>query len=187
MNLSKLIFEVIEDYLSQDSIGIQAVIFDFDLTLVDATCYRKYRDYARANKDWSIYDDHVGETKVYPGIKELISYLRSNDIKVIVVSDNKQSVIEKTLSYHGIEYDAVRGAQGWMNPKWKRMTALLTKFDINPNNAISVGDMPSDAVQSEKAHIKFIGCSWGNNMVNGISSPMDLVRIIEDYDTKKGE
>lgn len=182
MNYSQIIRETIEDYLSQDSMGIQAVIFDFDLTLVDATCYRPYRDYARANKDWSIYDEHVGETKVYPGIKELISYLRSNDIKVIVVSDNKQSVIEKTLSYHGIEYDAVRGAQGWMNPKWKRMTTLLAKFGINPNNAISVGDMPSDAVQSEKAHIKFVGCSWGNDMVNGINNPLDLIKIIEEYE-----
>lgn len=182
MNYSQIIRETIEDYLSQDSMGIQAVIFDFDLTLVDATCYRQYRDYARANKDWSIYDEHVGETKVYPGIKELISYLRSNDIKVIVVSDNKQSVIEKTLSYHGIEYDAVRGAQGWMNPKWKRMTTLLAKFGINPNNAISVGDMPSDAVQSEKAHIKFVGCSWGNDMVNGINNPLDLIKIIEEYE-----
>ena len=182
MNYSRIIREAIEDYLSQDSMGIQAVIFDFDLTLVDATCYRQYRDYARANKDWSIYDEHVGETKVYPGIKELISYLRSNDIKVIVVSDNKQSVIEKTLSYHGIEYDAVRGAQGWMNPKWKRMTTLLAKFGINPNNAISVGDMPSDAVQSEKAHIRFVGCSWGNVMVNGINNPLDLIKIIEEYE-----
>ncbi len=182
MNYSRIIREAIEDYLSQDNIGIQAVIFDFDLTLVDATCYREYRGYARANKDWSIYDEHVGETKVYPGIKELISYLRSNDIKVIVVSDNKQSVIEKTLSYHGIEYDAVRGAQGWMNPKWKRMTTLLAKFGINPNNAISVGDMPSDAVQSEKAHIKFVGCSWGNDMVNGINNPLDLIKIIEEYE-----
>lgn len=182
MNYSQIIRETIEDYLSQDSMGIQAVIFDFDLTLVDATCYRQYRDYARANKDWSIYDEHVGETKVYPGIKELISYLRTNDIKVIVVSDNKQSVIEKTLSYHGIEYDAVRGAQGWMNPKWKRMTTLLAKFGINPNNAISVGDMPSDAVQSEKAHIKFVGCSWGNDMVNGINNPLDLIKIIEEYE-----
>ena len=182
MNYSQIIRETIEDYLSQDSMGIQAVIFDFDLTLVDATCYRQYRDYARANKDWSIYDEHVGETKVYPGIKELISYLRSNDIKVIVVSDNKQSVIEKTLSYHGIEYDAVRGAQGWMNPKWKRMTTLLAKFGINPNNAISVGDMPSDAVQSEKAHIRFVGCSWGNVMVNGINNPLDLIKIIEEYE-----
>ena len=182
MNYSRIIRETIEDYLSQDSMGIQAVIFDFDLTLVDATCYRQYRDYARANKDWSIYDEHVSETKVYPGIKELISYLRSNGIKVIVVSDNKQSVIEKTLSYHGIQYDAVRGAQGWMNPKWKRMTTLLSKFGISPENAISVGDMPSDAVQSEKAHIKFVGCSWGNDMVNGINNPLDLIKIIEEYE-----
>lgn len=178
MNYSRIIRETIEDYLSQDSMGIQAVIFDFDLTLVDATCYRPYRDYARTNKDWSIYDEHVGETKVYPGIKELISYLRSNGIKVIVVSDNKQSVIEKTLSYHGIQYDAVRGAQGWMNPKWKRMITLLSKFGISPENAISVGDMPSDAVQSEKAHIRFVGCSWGNVMVNGINNPMELIDII---------
>jgi phosphoglycolate phosphatase-like HAD superfamily hydrolase len=182
MNYSRIIREAIEDYLSQDNIGIQAVIFDFDLTLVDATCYREYRDYARANKDWSIYDEHVSETKVYPGIKELISYLRSKGIKVIVVSDNKQSVIEHTLAYHGIQYDAIRGAQGWMNPKWKRMTTLLSKFGISPENAISVGDMPSDAVQSEKAHIRFVGCSWGNVMVNGINNPLDLIKIIEEYE-----
>jgi type IV pilus biogenesis protein CpaD/CtpE len=41
--------------------------------------------------------------------------------------------------------------------------------------------MPSDAIQSEKAHIKFIGCSWGNNMVNGINRPNDLIKIIENY------
>ena len=177
----KIIRETVKQFIKKDRNTIQAVIFDFDLTLVDTRCYEPYNHYAKTNKDWTIYDKHVQETNVYQGIKELISYLYNNGIKIIVVTDNKQSTAEKTLSFHGIYYDAIRGAQGWMMPKWKRMLVLLGKFGINPENAISIGDMPSDAIQSEKAHIKFIGCSWGNNMVNGINRPNDLIKIIENY------
>ena len=182
MKYSKIIRETIEEYISKNN--IEGVIFDFDYTLVDTSCYRPYREYAIKNKDWSIFDEHIKETKLYPGIKKLIYYLHNNGIKILVVTDNKQSVASKTLNYHGIYYDMIAGSQGWQNPKWRRMTRLINKLELNPNNVISVGDLPSDALQSEKAHIKFIGCNWGNNKVNGINNPIDLIDIIESYNNK---
>lgn len=178
----QIIKEVVEDYLNKDNL-IQAVIFDFDLTLVDTHSYEPYHHYARTHRDWSIYDKHVQETSVYQGIKELVSYLHDNNIRVIVVTDNKQSVAANTLTYHGVQYDAIAGAQGYAS-KASRMLRLLGKFSINPSNAISIGDMPSDKVQSDKAQIKFIGCSWGNNMINGINNPLDIIKIIERYNKK---
>ena len=182
MNIREIIREEIEQYLNFDNRKIRAVIFDFDFTLVDTTCYTPLGTYAKIHRDWSMYDQYMSQTKVYSGIKELIQRLHDEGIVVLIVTNNKQSVAEKTLAYHGVKYNAIRGAQGSRMPKSVRMRVLLKKFGINPNEALSVGDLPSDEVQSNAAGIKFIGCTWGNNMVNGINNPMDLIEIIEEYE-----
>lgn len=182
MDIRKIIREEIEQYLNFDNKKIKAVIFDFDFTLVDTTCYTPLGKYAKIHRDWSAYDKYMPLTKVYPGIKELIQKLIDDGILVMVVTNSKQSVAQKTLEYHGIKYNAIRGAQGPRMPKCVRMKALLNKANVNPSEAISVGDLPTDEEQSNAASIKFVGCTWGNNMVNGINNPLDLLKIIDDYE-----
>ena len=67
-------------------------------------------------------------------------------------------------------------------PKNRRMLSLLYKFGIKPYEALSVGDLPSDAQESNAAGIEFIGASWGNDKVNGINNPLDLLNIIDEYE-----
>ena len=181
-NLNEIIREEIESFIEFDSRKIKAVIFDFDFTLVDTTCYTPLGPYAKAHRDWSAYDKYMPQTRVYAGVKELIQYLMDRNILVLVVTNSKQSVAQKTLDYHGIKYNGIRGAQGPRMPKKLRMLALLRKGNISPDEAISVGDLPTDEVQSNAAGIKFVGCTWGNDMVNGINNPLDLIKIIEEYE-----
>ena len=67
-------------------------------------------------------------------------------------------------------------------PKNRRMLSLLYKFGIKPNEAISVGDLPSDAQESNTAGVWFVGASWGNKNMNGIKNPLDLLKIIDEYE-----
>ena len=176
----KIIREEIENYLNFDDKKIKAVIFDFDFTLVDTSCFIPIEKYAKIHKNWDIYDEYIPQTKVYSGIKDLINQLYKDGILVFVVTNNKKDVAKKTLDYHGIKYNAISGAQLSI-PKSYRINKLLRKANISPDNVISVGDLPIDAEQSNAAGIRFIGCTWGNNRVNGINNPLDLLKIIDEY------
>ena len=185
MKYSKIIRETIERFLNFDDKKIRAVIFDFDLTLVDTTVFEEVKQYAIIHRDFSVLMDRIPYTKPYSGIRELISELRKRGILVLVVTNNKQSVAQSTLQYHGIKCDAIRGAQsiyGKRVPKSVRMLNLLKKAAVNPEEALSVGDLPSDGVESNAVGIRFIGCTWGNNATNGINNPMDLIKIIDEYE-----
>ena len=161
---------------------IKALIFDFDFTLVDSTPFAEVKKYAIVHRDFSVLMDRIPQTMVYRGIVNLMNQLHKRGIKIFVVTNNKQSVAQSTLAYHNVYYDAIRGSQGRQMPKNRRMLSLLYKFGIKPYEALSVGDLPSDAQESNAAGIEFIGASWGNDKVNGISNPLDLLSIIDEYE-----
>lgn len=182
-NINRIIREEIQKYI--DFFGgkkIKAVIFDFDFTLVDSTAFAEVKKYAIANRDFSVMFEKIPEVKPFNGIKELISKLKERNILVLVVTNNKQDVAKRTLDYHGVYYNAIRGAQGKKMPKHKRMLALLGKAGVNPEEAISVGDLPIDELESNQAGINFVGCTWGNNKVSGINNPLELIKIIDEYE-----
>ena len=66
-----------------------------------------------------------------------------------------------------------------INSNFDKLQLIITPVS---DEAISVGDLPTDEVQSNAAGIKFVGCTWGNDMVNGINNPLDLIKIIEEYE-----
>lgn len=159
--------------------NVKGVIFDFDLTLVDTTPLETIRNNAICGEgEWNNVYSMISQCKVYPGIKELISYLETNDIQYAVVTKAKQKLATDTLAHFGIKPQCVTGFRiRW--PKAALMRYCLNKMGLTPEDCISVGDSPGDALESEKAGIKFIGCTWGNNAVNGVSSPIDIIKYIQ--------
>ena len=171
-----------DDDFEDNKKKIKALIFDFDFTLVDSTPFAEVKRYAIMHRDFSVLMNRIPQIRVYSGIINLINELRKRGIKILVVTNNKQSVAQGTLNYHNVYYDAIRGAQGIRMPKSRRMLSLLYKFGIKPCEALSVGDLPVDAQESNIAGINFVGASWGNDKVNGINNPLDLLKIIDNYE-----
>ena len=178
-NVYNIITEVIEDYISNDD-GIKAVLFDFDFTLVNTIAFKGIdKEYIRATNDISIVEDLIPQTTVYNGIEELLNYLYTNGIKVGVVSNRFESIVNATLAHHGIKVDAVVGERP-NSPKSNRMGEVLNKLGVNPHNAIYVGDSPWDNAEAHKAGMEFIGATWGNKRLKmGYNSPKEIIQYID--------
>jgi phosphoglycolate phosphatase-like HAD superfamily hydrolase len=179
VNLKRIITEIINEYIDYDS-GIQAVIFDFDYTLVDTSALRGIdRNYIRQTNDISQLSELIPQTKVYNGISELLAYLYQNGIKVGVVSNRHESIINAVLKYHGIKVNVVIGER--LNcEKSIRMKDALSKLGVEASNAVYVGDSPWDNAEAHKAGMEFIGATWGSRKLKmGYNNPMEIIKYIE--------
>ena len=177
-NFKKIITEVIDEYLENQ--GIQAVLFDFDLTLVNTLALKGVdKEYIRQTGDISVVQNLIPQTSVYSGIDTLLSYLYQRGIKVGVVSNRHESVINAVLNYHGIKVNVVVGER--LNcPKSIRMKDALSKLGVEPQNAVYVGDSPWDNAEAHKAGMEFIGATWGNKKLKwGYNTPQEVIRYIE--------
>ena len=177
-NVRNIIREVVEDYISND--GVKAVLFDFDMTLVDTSSFNGIdKEYIRATNDLSIAKELIPQTKMYGGIRSLLDYLNANNIKVGIVSNRNEALLNATLKYHNITADVIIGER--LNcPKGIRMSEALGTLGVEPRNAIYVGDSPWDNAEARKADVTFIGATWGNKrLIMGYNSPQEIIQYIE--------
>ena len=179
VDIKRVITETINEYL-EDNGGIQAVIFDFDLTLVNTLPFKGVdREYVRNTNDISQIKHLIPQTTVYAGIKYLILWLLQNGIKIGVVSNRHSSIVNATLRYHGIKADVVIGER-LNSDKSTRMREALSKLGISPKNAIYVGDSPWDNAEAHKAGMEFVGATWGNRKLKmGYNNPMEIIKYID--------
>lgn len=179
MDYIKIIRETIEEYLEDDN-SIKAVLFDFDLTLVNTLPFKGVdKEYIRQSGDISQVKDLIPMTKVYNGIDELLSFLKQSKIKVGVVSNRHESLVNATLQHHGIHMDVVIGEK--LNcPKSIRMRDALSRLGVEPTNAIYIGDSTWDNAEARKCGMEFIGATWGNKrLAMGYNSPKEVIKYIE--------
>lgn len=176
--------------------GVKGVIFDFDYTLFNTDAVQQARSVAMHTKGtpkqkamaWEEAYQHVGECVPYSGIKELLSYLAQNGIPCCVVSMCKPEFVTRTLSAFGFPPMQAYGASRPYMPKSKGMGKFVASIGANPEECLSIGDRASDGAESQKAGVKFLGCSWGNghdndNITNGMKSPMEVIKYIESMNS----
>jgi phosphoglycolate phosphatase-like HAD superfamily hydrolase len=187
-----IIRESIDSVINDDSEpSIKGVIFDFDYTLFNTDAVQEVRSIARHTKGtpkqkdaaWQEAYKHVGECVIYPGIKELLSFLSKKGIPCAVVSMCKPEFVSRTLSAFGLPDMAVYGASRPYMPKSKGMGKFVSSIGASPEECLSIGDRESDGRESSKAGVKFLGCSWGRGhdddiITNGLKSPMDVIKYI---------
>ena len=179
VNIKKIITETINEYI-EDNGGIQAVIFDFDLTLVNTLPLKGIdREYIRQTNDTSQIKHLIPQTYVYNGITNLLSWLRQNGIRIGIVSNRHESIVNAILKYHGIGVDVVVGER--LNcDKSIRIKDALSKLGVEARNAVYVGDSPWDNAEAHKAGMEFIGATWGSRKLKmGYNNPMEIIKYIE--------
>ena len=108
-------------------------------------------------------NNHNREQELFEGAKELLEYLKLNNINIALATNAyKKSAIE-TLKHLGIidYFDEVVGFDDVKEPKPspQMLQKILTSLNKKENETIFVGDSKRDEIAAKRANIKFIDVS----------------------------
>lgn len=114
----------------------------------------------------SYYSDHIDvHTRPYPGMPELLTELRAQGIRMAVASNKFQEGTECLISefFPDIDFVSILGNRPGcpLKPSPEIVEEVLNKSGISRQDAILVGDSPTDMRTAANGGIDAVAVSWG--------------------------
>ena len=112
------------------------------------------------------YDAHnADDSRPYPGISELLSYLQSAGIQLAVASNKYQAATEKLVAHYfpEIRFTAVFGQREGVNVKPDPTVVfdILKLANVEKEDVLYVGDSGVDMQTAANAGVIACGVTWG--------------------------
>ena len=112
------------------------------------------------------YQAHIDvHTRPYPGIPELLTELHARGIQLAVASNKFQEGTEYLIQrfFPGIRFVAILGNRPGapLKPDPEIVQEVLRKADVQPADALLVGDSPTDMKTAANGGIESIAVTWG--------------------------
>ncbi|MCC8087763.1 MAG: HAD hydrolase-like protein [Rikenellaceae bacterium] len=113
----------------------------------------------------------------FDGIREIIGTLKNKGLKIGLVTGKGRRSYDITLDRYGMTdmFDAVEVGSPHGPCKPKGIKTVLEKFGVSPEEAVSMGDAPSDITASREAGVKIISVAWAET-----SNPAELEELGPD-------
>lgn len=148
---------------------MKSIIFDLDLTLIDSTIAEN----ARKRREWQVVYSLIPRFSLYPGMKSVFEYVRSNGIKVTIVSTAHTAYVQRVVSFFNIPVDTIVGYHdAARKPSPAGMIVAMQRLGAAPSETIGFGDRVIDIIASKGASITSVVCYWGTKE----SGSLDLSR-----------
>ena len=121
--------------------------------------------YGEANKLYNeLYGRYLPEMCPAPfdGIREIFDYLKTTGVKTALVTGKNEESCQMTLRAFGMTgvFDAVEYGSPIGSRKAEAMRIILGKFGIRPDEAIYIGDAPSDVTISHSVGLSAVSVLW---------------------------
>ncbi len=112
------------------------------------------------------YSAHIDErTRPYPGIPELLAELHARGVRMAVASNKFQAGTERLIRrfFPGIPFVAILGDRPGspLKPSPEIVREVLERADCGPQEALLVGDSPTDMRTAANGGIDAIAVTWG--------------------------
>ena len=135
------------------------VILDLDMTLIDTGALQAYRDARR----WREIKNHLRETRLYPGIREMMKAFHENDIRMAVVTNSPGMYARDLLDYYSLPVDRIIGYHDTRRHKPDPEPFLLAMSLLNSDkgHTVSIGDSVHDILTAKNAGIVSCAALWG--------------------------
>jgi phosphoglycolate phosphatase-like HAD superfamily hydrolase len=164
---------------------MKSIIFDLDLTLVDSSIAED----ARRTRNWSLVYSLIPSFKIYDGLEKVFEYIKSNKIKVCIVSTAPKPYVEKVVRHFNIPCNYIVGFHDAkpIKPHPAPMIKALEFMNETAFNTISFGDRVIDIKASNAAGIESVACFWGSKEKQqlttsrykyAIENPCDIINYI---------
>lgn len=131
------------------------------------------------------------KTKLFGGIKEVLSGLKKRGYKLAVLSNKPQhstdKVAEKYLQGLGFDFIGGQSEKIKCKPDPSGVLFVLNELGVKPESAYLVGDGETDVLAAISANVKGVCALWGNRTkaqlqaVGGTlfaETPADVLKII---------
>ena len=112
------------------------------------------------------YQAHIDvHTRPYPGMPELLTELQAHGIQLAVASNKFQEGTEYLVEkiFPGIRFVAIMGNKPGapLKPDPEIVQEVLRKANVQPADALLVGDSPTDMKTAANGGIESIAVTWG--------------------------
>lgn len=170
---------------------IKCIVFDLDQTLADT----RILEVLRKNRDWNQVYRMIPQTKVYPGIQELMNHVSLLGIKKTIVTTSPRVYAERVVRYHGWIFDLIVGYHDvqFRKPHPEPMLKVLNYFHLSGNECLALGDRGIDIESANSAGCISVACYWGteeNNLLRNSNpklhceKPIQISNYLDDADKK---
>ncbi|MEY2869481.1 MAG: hypothetical protein RIR01_1972 [Bacteroidota bacterium] len=132
----------------------------------------------------------TNETSAYDGIMELLDKLKSQNIKLAILSNKADELTKKIgLSLFPDYFDIVMGlkSEATKKPNPSAAIEISNEFGISPEEFLYVGDSGIDMQTAKNANMYAVGVLWGYRpeeelLAEGaqaiISHPLELIALL---------
>lgn len=107
---------------------------------------------------------HNQKTSAFPGMIELLRFLRGLNLNLAIVTNNSRASLEMGLKHLGIEdlfhMTLSRDEVSATKPEPDGLNEVLNKFEVHPHEAIFIGDTDNDILAAKAAGIKSAMVAW---------------------------
>jgi phosphoglycolate phosphatase len=101
---------------------------------------------------------------IHPTIKEVLSKLKSNGFKMMILTTNDKNKVQKYLEHFGLKefFDRVI-SQKFLFQKHRSLKWIQKKFSLSLKDMVYIGDEGRDVEACKRVGVDFIGVTWGYN------------------------
>lgn len=112
------------------------------------------------------YSENVcNKTKAYDGIKDVLTKLKSNGIKLAVASnkphEHTECIVKKIFGENTFDYITGNKAGLPHKPDPYIINVIMKLFNVSSNEVVLIGDSDVDIKAGKNASVMTIGCKWG--------------------------
>jgi len=123
------------------------------------------------------YSDNHSMADIYPGLKEILVYLKNNNYPIGIFTGKGRDSSMITLTKLGVDkyFDLIVTGDDVENPKpsSEGIRKIVNHFGLKPEKVLMIGDSVSDVIASKEAGVKIASALWdsyGKNEVKLMGS-----------------
>ncbi|GGJ05701.1 phosphoglycolate phosphatase [Halopseudomonas pertucinogena] len=112
------------------------------------------------------YDGSHDATTVYPGVSELLQWLRSRSVRLAVITNKPERFVAPLLEEKGLgSFDWIIGGDTLpvKKPDPAGLIRVMQEAGVAPQHSLFVGDSRNDVQAARAAGVKVVAVSYGYN------------------------
>lgn len=128
---------------------------------------------------YAFYSDNHSMAALYPGIDDILKYIKSKGVKLAVFTGKGRETTEITLKKLGafdyFDFIVTGSDVAEHKPSAEGLIKILNLFKYDPSRVLMVGDAPADIIASRSAGIKVASVVWDSY------AKEEVLKLSSDY------